>query len=382
MVRRVCNDIPLVLLSAGGTGGHVYPAESLAMELKKRGYRLALVTDRRGSALGGRLGELETHRVRSGGIAGKGVVTRILNMGEILIGILQSCSLLLRLNPSVVIGFGGYASLPMMLAANFSSTATAIHEQNALLGRANRLLSRNAQKIATSYKKMQYIPKQAAENVVYTGMPVRDHVIAFRDIPYPELNEHNIINILVFGGSQGASIFSRVLPKAIKHLDTTIQSRLKLSQQCRGEDYADLKAAYNRLGIEADISIFFDNLPELMAAAHLVVCRAGASAIAELTTIGRPAILVPYPHAIDDHQSGNAHSLDEVGGGWLIPDEAFTPESLSNRLEMLFKMPRSLKNAATASKRSGQSDATDKLADVVINLIPSHLKDSNNGGAI
>ena len=376
------NENPLVLLSAGGTGGHVYPAESLAMELSKRGYRLALVTDRRGSDLGGRLGKLETHRVRSGGIVGKGFFKRILNMGEILIGILQSFRLLFSLNPSVVIGFGGYASVPMMLAANFSSTATAIHEQNALLGRANRLLSRNVEKIATSYKKMQYIPKHALENVVFTGMPVRGNVRALRDSPYPELNEHNIINILVFGGSQGASIFSRVVPEAIKQLDSKLQSRLKLSQQCRGEDYADLRAAYNRLGIEADISTFFDNLPERMADAHLVVCRAGASAIAELTTIGRPAILVPYPHAIDDHQSGNAHSLDEVGGGWLIPDEAFTAQSLSNRLEMLFKMPRSLQNAASAARRAGQSNATDRLAELVISLIPRHFNDPNDGGAI
>lgn len=379
-MRSTQENLPLVVLSAGGSGGHVYPAEALAVELNKRGCRLALVTDSRGSNLGGRLGELETHRIRSGGIAGKGLITRILNIFEILIGILQSCRLLGRLSPSVVVGFGGYASLPMMLAAIFSSTATAIHEQNALLGRANRLLSRKVQKIAASYKKMQHIPRYVQANVIYTGMPVRGQVRALRDTPYPELSERDIIELLVFGGSQGASIFSRVVPEAIRKLDHKLYSRLNVTQQCRVEDYTHLRSKYDEIGIKAEISTFFEDLPQRMANAHLVVCRAGASAIAELTTIGRPAILVPYPHAIDDHQSSNAHTLDEVGGGWLIPDEAFNADSLSHRLEMLFKMPRSLQNAAGAAKRAGEADATNNLAEIVIDLIPPGYQMSERGG--
>ena len=380
MIRPAHNSIPLVVLSAGGTGGHVYPAEALAMELNSRGCRLALVTDRRGSNLGGRLGELDTYRVRSGGISGKGLFARILNIGEIAIGVLQSCCLLGRLNPSVVIGFGGYASLPMMLAANFSSTATAIHEQNALLGRANRLLSRKVRKIATSYKQMQHMPKSARANVVYTGMPVRNSVEALRETPYPELNERNIIELLVFGGSQGASIFSRVVPEAIKQLDQNLRGRLNLVQQCRVEDYGHLKSAYNQLGLQVEVAAFFEDLPQRMAKAHLVICRAGASAIAELTTIGRPAILVPYPHAVDNHQSVNAHTLNEVGGGWLIPDEAFTPENLSYRLETLFEMPKTLKNAARAAKQAGETNATARLAEMVIDLIPNHRDQWDAGG--
>ena len=372
MIGSSHTDGHLVVLSAGGTGGHVFPAEALATELNDRGCRLALVTDRRGGNLDGRLGELETHYVRAGGIAGKGGITRILSVGQIVIGILQSRQLLRRLNPSVVIGFGGYASVPMMLAATYSSTVTAIHEQNALLGRANRLLAVNVQKIATSFSKMQHIPKQAQSNVVYTGMPVRASVRALRETPYPGLTNNNIIEILIFGGSQGASVFGRVLPEAIRRLDKNLRIRLKLVQQCRIEDCAQLKSSYNQLGLRAEISTFFEDLPERMARAHLVVSRAGASAIAELTTIGRPAILVPYPHAIDDHQSGNAYTLDEVGGGWLIPEEDFTPQSLSHRLQTLLAMPRILDNAARASKRAGQANAAAKLAEMVIDLIPKN----------
>ena len=372
---------PLVVLSAGGTGGHVFPAEALALELSDRGCRLILVTDRRGGNLGGRLGELETHLIRAGGIAGKGPISRMLSAGKIVVGTLQSRYLLGRLNPSVVVGFGGYASVPTMLAATFSSFATAIHEQNALLGRANRLLAPKVEKITTSYEKVDHIPNQAQFKVVYTGMPVRPNVKNLREVPYPEIAEHNFINLLVFGGSQGAAIFSHVVPNAINLLDENLRLRLNLVQQCRTEDYAQLKLIYEQMGVQAEIRGFFNDLPERMAKAHLVICRSGASAVAELTTIGRPAILVPYPYAIDDHQSFNAHALDEVGGSWLIPDHAFTSESLSHRLSTLFAVPKTLLNAAHASKRAGQADAAARLADVVINLIAANGNQLNNRNA-
>lgn len=360
---------PLVVLAAGGTGGHVFPAEALAQELSDRGCRLVLITDRRGGELGGRLGELETHRVRAGGIAGKGPVARVRSAGEIAFGTLQARQLLKRLKPSVVVGFGGYASVPTMLAATYSSVSTAIHEQNAVLGRANRLLASKVQKIATSYEKVSHIPVTAVARTVYTGMPVRAAVKGLRGTPYPALSEQTDFNILVFGGSQGASVFSQVVPQAIERLEKSHRERLNIVQQCRPEDYNELRANYDRLGLPAEIASFFRDIPQRIAASHLLISRSGASTVAEVTAIGRPAILVPYPHAIDDHQAANAHALDEVGGGWLIPDEAFTAESLAHRLRTLLNMPRSLQNAAEAAKRAGRAKAGAALADLVLRLV-------------
>lgn len=363
---------PLVVLAAGGTGGHVFPAEALATELSNRGFRLALITDRRGGELGGRLGELETHRVRAGGIAGKGPVARMLSAGEIAIGTLQSRQLLSRLRPAVVVGFGGYASVPTMLAAVHLSINTALHEQNAVLGRANRLLAAKVGKIATSFEKVSAIPERAESKRIYTGMPVRPNVVALREMPYPAFNAESSLQLLVFGGSQGATVFSSVLPQALGQLDEAMRTRISLVQQCRNEDYATLKAAYDRLGIDAEIAGFFNDLPERMAAAHLVICRSGASSVGELTTIGRPAIMVPYPHAIDNHQTRNAHAVDEAGGGWLMPESAFTPEALAGRLKSLMDIPRTLENAAHGARRAGKSDAAARLADMVADLLPTN----------
>ena len=369
MIGSLDRGRPLIVLAAGGTGGHVFPAEALAQELGDRGCRLALITDRRGGDLGGRLGELETHRVRAGGIAGKGPVARLRSAVEIAFGTLQARQLLKSLKPSVVVGFGGYASVPTMLAATYSTVSTAIHEQNAVLGRANRLFAFRVQKIATSYEKVSHIPETAVTRTVYTGMPVRAAVKDLHGTPYPALSEKTDFNILVFGGSQGASVFSRVVPQAIERLQHSHRERLKIVQQCRPEDYNALSADYDRLGLRAEIAPFFRDIPQRIALSHLVISRSGASTVAEVTAIGRPAILVPYPHAIDDHQAANAHAMDEVGGGWLIPDEALTAESLAHRLRTLLKMPRSLQNAAEAAKRAGRAEAGAALADLVLRLV-------------
>jgi len=366
---------PLVVLAAGGTGGHVFPAEALAAELGTRGYRLALITDRRGGNLSGRLAELETHRVRAGGIVGKGFFARIFSAFEILIGTFQAWFLLRRMKPAVVVGFGGYASVPTMLAAAYSGTKAAIHEQNAVLGRANRLLASRVEKIATSFEKVSSIPEPALSNVIVTGMPVRPAVATVRDREYPNLSDDGTINLAVFGGSQGAHIFSEVVPAAMKRLSDKTRARIKITQQSRPEDIDQARSAYQALGIDAAISNFFDDVPEHIADAHLVICRSGASTIAELTTIGRPAIMVPYRHAIDDHQSKNAHAVDEVGGGWLIPEDAFSEDVLADRIESLFAMPRMLENAASAAKSAGKPDAAARLADMVMDLI----SDNGNG---
>ncbi len=362
----------LVVLAAGGTGGHVFPAEALAAELAGRGVRLSLVTDRRGGALGGYLGAVETHRIRAGGLAGKGVVARLRSTPELAWGTVQARALLKRLGPDAVIGFGGYASVPTMLAASFAGLQTAIHEQNAVLGRANRLLARRVGRIATSFAVVDGLPADAAGKVTHTGMPVRPESAAVRERPYPSLAGDGPVHVFVFGGSQGARVFSDVVPEAVGRLSESWRLRLRISQQCRPETLEDTRGAYRELGVEADLSAFFGDVPERLAAAHLIIARAGASTVAESTAVGRPAILVPYPFAIDDHQTVNARCVDEAGAGWLMPEGAFTPEALAARLESLFGRPAVLDRAAACARAAGRADAAVRLADMVFRLLPSN----------
>jgi UDP-N-acetylglucosamine--N-acetylmuramyl-(pentapeptide) pyrophosphoryl-undecaprenol N-acetylglucosamine transferase len=364
---------PLVVLAAGGTGGHVFPAEALAIELIKRGFYLVLITDRRGDNMKGRLAELDTYRVWAGGIAGRRLILRIVSIIEILIGTFQAWMLLRRLKPEVVVGFGGYSSVPTMLAAVYSGRKVVIHEQNAVLGRANRLLAKRIQIIATSFAAVSAIPKALEYNTVLTGMPVRPAVVSLRNQPYPNIEPSREINLIIFGGSQGAKVFSTVVPNALDQIHETLRCRIRVTQQCRPEDVKRVRSLYSTFGIEADISSFFSDMPDRIASAHLVICRAGASTVAELTTIGRPAILVPYMHAVDDHQSQNAYAVDEIGGGWLIPENNLTTEILSDRLESLLSVPRILENAGSAAKAAGIPDAASRLADIVTDLIPIKL---------
>jgi len=359
----------LVVLTAGGTGGHVFPAEALAVALLDRGYDLALVTDRRGQAYGGTLGRLSTFRICAGGIAGRGIAARLRGIAELGVGFFQARALLARLKPAAVIGFGGYASVPAMMAATSAGFPTALHEQNAVLGRANRLLAPRVDRIATCYESLSHLAPAWRDKVVQTGMPVRPAIAAQRNTDYPPLTDDGPLRLLVLGGSQGARILSEVIPAALARLPEAMRKRLRVSQQCRPEDLDAVRAAYAGSGIEAALESFFHDVPERLATAHLVIARSGASTVAELTALGRPAILVPYPHAIDDHQTANAHAIDDVGGGWLIPQPAFTAETLAARLESLFALPGSLTRAAACARTAGVPDAAARLADLVGNLI-------------
>lgn len=363
---------PLVVLAAGGTGGHVFPAEALATELSGRGCRIAIVTDRRGGhAFSGILRTTETHYIRAGGIAGKSVAGVLKSAPELLVGFAQAWALLKRLSPGAVVGFGGYAALPTMMAAAYAGFPTAIHEQNAVLGRANRILAPRVGRIATSFARLRGIQPEAAARAVHTGMPVRPAVVALRDRPYEAPRSGGPLKLLVIGGSQGARVLSTVVPAAIALLPRAVRDRLKLVQQCRPEDLERVRAAYAAVQMAPTLAGFFGDLPERLAECHLLIGRAGASTVAEMTTLGRPAILVPYPSAIDDHQTANAQALDEAGGGWLMPEPAFTAEALAGRLESLFALPASLENAAAAARAVGRPDAAARLADMVLGLLPN-----------
>jgi UDP-N-acetylglucosamine--N-acetylmuramyl-(pentapeptide) pyrophosphoryl-undecaprenol N-acetylglucosamine transferase len=361
----------LIALAAGGTGGHVFPAEALASVLLERGYRLALITDKRGAAYGGTLGKLETFRISAGGIAGRGKLSALRAALELGLGVIQARSILKRIQPAAVIGFGGYASVPGMAAASLAGIPTAIHEQNAVLGRANRLLAPRVRRIATSFAEVSHVDSKLEPKLVHTGMPVRAAILAQRENPYPEIGATGPISLLVLGGSQGARILSEVIPAALARLPEALRARIRISQQCRPEDLDGVRRAYDGTGIDATLESFFADVPERLAGAHLVIARAGASTVAELTTLGRPAILVPYPFAIDDHQTANAHAAEDCGGAWLMQQDSFTPETLAARLDSLFTQPEALARTAACARNAGRPDAAEALADLVVGLIPN-----------
>jgi UDP-N-acetylglucosamine--N-acetylmuramyl-(pentapeptide) pyrophosphoryl-undecaprenol N-acetylglucosamine transferase len=368
---------PLVILAAGGTGGHMFPAEALAAALQERGVRLALLTDSRGGEFGGALGGIERYQIRSAGIAGQGLAARLVSMRELALGVIQARALLNRLSPRLAVGFGGYASVPAMLAASFAPSRTLIHEQNAVLGRANRLLAPRVDRIATSFDEVRQITPRAAAKVVRTGMPVRPAFIAARAVPYPHHEQPMEFKVLVLGGSQGARVFSDVIPAAVGMMSRTTRRALRICQQCRPEDVERVRAAYAALGVQADLAAFFADVPDRLAAAHLVIARSGASTVAELTAVGRPSILVPYPFATDDHQSVNAAELDRRGGAWMIPQGDLEPERLAAQLELLWRSPETLAAAAAQARSAGQPDATAKLAELVFAMLDAN----DTGGA-
>lgn len=361
---------PLVVLAAGGTGGHMLPAEVLAGELHGRGLRLALVTDRRGAAFGGGAAPIKVHRVRARPFAG-GPFARLGGLAELTLGAFEAGRLLRRLDPVVAVGFGGYASLPTMVAATHAGLPTVIHEQNAVLGRANRLLAKRVRAIATSFDEVAGIRVPDRGKVIYTGNPVRPAIAALAGEPYPPVKPEGPLRILVLGGSQGATVFGRVVPEAVARLPDSLRARLAISQQCRKEDLAEVREAYWALGLEPELEVFFGNVPELLAESHLVISRAGASTVAEITAAGRPAVLVPYPFATDDHQTANARAVERHGGAWLMPQGSFTGPALAARLEAFFSSPGDLAAAARAAKTAAVTDAAARLAQVVLGLVPN-----------
>lgn len=370
----------LIALAAGGTGGHVFPASALAAEMTARGWQVVFITDRRGGDIGG-MAEVPTYRVRAGGVAGKSILGRLRSIPELAMGTLQARSILKRLAPDVVVGFGGYASVPTMMAATRSGCRTAIHEQNAVLGRANRLFARRVDRIAMAYSVCRAVPPEAENNITLTGMPVRPEITAVRKTAYSQLSDDGPINLLVLGGSQGARVLSDVIPEAIGKLPEGLRSRINVVQQCRPEDLDRVRQTYRNMSVSATLSSFFDDMPRQLASAHLVITRSGASSVAEVLAVGRPSILVPYPHAVDDHQSANAHAVAEVGAGWMMDQSIFTVDNLATRLNELLTGGGILNRAAECALRAGFADAASRLADMVEGLVSSNGNGKGEGRA-
>jgi len=369
----------LIVLAAGGTGGHVFPAEALAQELLAQGHRLALITDKRGAAYGGTLGLIETHHITASGFAGTGITGRIKGVISLGIGIWQARALLRRLKPAAVVGFGGYAAAPTMMAAAQLGIPSVIHEQNAILGRANRLLAGRVSRVCTSFDLARPAPSNA--RVIRTGIPVRPGVAAVRASAYAAPNMTGPFRILVLGGSQGARVFSDVIPAAVKLLPEALRNRLEIAQQCRSEELDRTHAAYADTGVHVELRTFFDNVPQLLSNAHVLIARSGASTVGEVTVAGRPSLLVPYPFAADDHQTANANALVTAGGGWVLPQPVFTAEALAEKLARFATEPALLSEAASAAAAFAIPDAASRLAGVVAALIRGENGQRANNGA-
>ena len=355
------------VLAAGGTGGHMVPAAALAAELTRRGHRVALVSDARGVRFPGLFEDIQTHVLPAGRFSG-GPVGWAKALREMWRGRAMARELYKTFRPAAVIGFGGYPAMPALLAAFAEGIPTAIHEQNAVLGRVNRLVAGKVDAIALSYDETQRLSAKHADKTRLIGNPVRDQVLALRARPYPLLEEDGIFRVLVTGGSQGASILSQVVPDGLAMLPVTFRRRLQVTHQARIEDIDAVRAKYAEHEIPAELATYLPDLPEQLAWAHLVIARAGASTLAELTVAGRPAILVPLPSATDDHQTANAREMTKAGGARTIAQGDFTPVELAKQMQKLGLDPAALENAAGRARNCGRPEAASDLADLVESL--------------
>jgi UDP-N-acetylglucosamine--N-acetylmuramyl-(pentapeptide) pyrophosphoryl-undecaprenol N-acetylglucosamine transferase len=353
----------LIVLAAGGTGGHLFPAEALGHELKARGYTVHLVTDSRAERFAGKFPADEIHVIPSATIGSKNPIALAKSLLTLWRGMRMARKLFSRLKPKAVIGFGGYPTVPPLLAATGMKIPSLIHEQNAVMGRANKLMASRVQAIAGGF-----LPEGSgahAGKTVVTGNPVRPDVISASEQAYAASGENDPFNLVVFGGSQGAQFFSSAIPSAICLLEDQYRKRLKVTQQARAEDQDAVNASYGKLGLAADVSPFFGDMPRRIADANLVISRSGASTVSELAVIGRPSVLVPYPYALDHDQAANAAALQAEGGAKVIAQSALSSEKLANILRHAMDEPAKLADTARAAKATGKPDAARRLADLV-----------------
>ena len=357
-----------VLLAAGGTGGHLFPAESLAVALARRGLPVELVTDDRAIRYGGAFPARAIHTIpsatpRSGSLIAKGLAALTLLRGTI-----GALSLLRSLRPQCVVGFGGYPTVPPLLAAALLRIPSIIHDQNAVLGKANRFLASSVNAIGSGFPTLGGVPQSLRSRVTCTGNPVRPMVIEAARIPYPDFADGRF-RLLVTGGSQGAKVMSDIVPEAIALLEPSVRARLVIVQQARGEDEARVRQAYAGLGVDAEVAPFFSDLPKRIAGAHVVIARSGASTVSELAVIGRPSILVPFPFALDQDQAANAQHLAATGAAQVIAQKDFTPPWLAERLTQASVDTAGLAAQAEAARKAGAPDAAERLADLVVATI-------------
>ena len=357
---------PLILIAAGGTGGHLFPAEALASVLTRRGLTVDLVTDERATRYGSKFPARATHIVASETVRSRNPLSLARTALMLGVGFVQAYALIFRLKPRLVIGFGGYPTVPPLYAATMRRVPTMLHEQNGVMGRANRMLAGRVSAIATGFEGVFDSDPALAAKAVHTGNPIRTAVLAAASTPYDVPVPDGSLRLLVFGGSQGARIMADLVPPAIERLEPGLRSRLSIVQQARDEDIDRVTDAYARLGVSAEVASFFPDLPARMANAQLVISRSGASTVAELAAIGRPGILLPLPHALDQDQLANAKLLEKAGGAVCLTQDGLTHDRFAAQIAALVNEPGRLAVMAQASKSAGTIDASERLADLVM----------------
>jgi UDP-N-acetylglucosamine--N-acetylmuramyl-(pentapeptide) pyrophosphoryl-undecaprenol N-acetylglucosamine transferase len=355
-----------VILATGGTGGHIFPAQALAEILIADGHHPIFITDARFATYSNQtiqLERIEKHVISAVPVTGS-PLQKMQALAKNGAAYLNVRKLLKTIRPDAAIGFGGYPSLPTMLAA-IHTCPTFIHEQNALLGKANRILASRVTHIATSFDIRLQLREKNQQKMQLVGNPVRASILQLRSLPYPELTHTHPIHVLITGGSQGASIFGEIIPSALALLTPEARFRMKIVQQVRPEQMESLTNIYKTMGVDATLAVFFHDMPNHLSKAHLVIARSGASTVAELTCAGRPAILVPLPTAAEDHQTVNARSMEAANAAWVIPQKIFSPEILAKQLEAYLASPDLLIQAADASHRLGKPEAAKQLAEMI-----------------
>jgi UDP-N-acetylglucosamine--N-acetylmuramyl-(pentapeptide) pyrophosphoryl-undecaprenol N-acetylglucosamine transferase len=356
-----------IVLSAGGTGGHLFPAQALAGELVRRGKSIVVMTDRRGTNYAKAFPGATIETVQSAAFSDRSLLGLMAAPFEIAAGIASALSKLTRLKPGAVIGFGGYPSLPVMIAAWLGRFPTAILEQNAVTGRANRAVMNKVQIMAAAFPIARFAPRDPSK-VVLTGNPLRPEVIARANDGYDKPSEDGPLHLLVFGGSQGARAISELVPAAVALLPEDLRGRLAVVQQCRPEDLEAVRQTYAAANVNAELAGFYNDLPSRMARAHLIIARAGAGTVSELMAIGRPAILIPLPHALDDNQTPNGEILSRANAGWCVAQRDLTPEKLAGMIKLAFSNPDDLARRAANAHALARLDAVSRLADLAENL--------------
>jgi len=352
------------VLAAGGTGGHMIPAHALAAELRSRGHGVLLITDERGARFPGLFEGMPVHILPAGRLGG-GPIGWLKAAGSVVKGRGEAKRLYREHTPDAVVGFGGYPAFPSLLAASSRRIPTVLHEQNAVMGRVNRLLAGDAEAIGTAYDQIDRLKPRFQKKAVLVGNPVREEIARLGELPFPDFDEFAPLKILITGGSQGASVLSQVVPAGLGLLEPSLRRRLQVVQQCRPDDIEKVRKQYAELGIPAELTTYIEDMAEKLGDCHLMIGRAGASTIAELTAAGRPAILVPFAAATDDHQTANAREMVKAGGARAIRQDNFTPEVLARQIEALAIDPVALNNAAARSLSVGRPHAARDLADLV-----------------
>ncbi len=356
----------------------MFPAAALAHDLVSRGHTVALVTDQRGKKFSSIFGDIKIHTIQAGTL-GAGLLNKIKGASALGVGMVQAHRLVENLNPSVVVGFGGYPSVPAVYAAQRKKIPTVIHEQNAILGRANVFLAPKADRIALSHPHAVGLEEADAVRAVITGNPVSEAIAALYAKPYPAVQTDGPLKIAVIGGSLGAHVFAKVLPSAFGRLSAIYKARLEIVQQCREEDLEQVRTDYEKAGIKARLSAFFDDIPQILTETHLVISRSGASTVAEVTTAGRPAIFVPYPHHKDQQQKINADAVADANGAWVMTQEGFTEEALLARVETFLQNPETLFRAAESSRSCARPDAARRLGNLVTAIAAGWDKNASRG---